>query len=144
MRWLIGHPGPHFSVHDVYEGWIEGLREAGEQVYAYNLGDRLTFYDTAHLEVGETDAGKPKVFRKALTREQAVQLAANGLLSAAMQCWPDVLLSVSAFFTPPWMLDVLRSRGIRVVLLHTECPYQDDEQLERAVHADINLVNDPV
>jgi hypothetical protein len=33
---------------------------------------------------------------------------------------------------------------MRVVLLHTESPYQDDEQLERAAHADLNLLNDPV
>jgi spore maturation protein CgeB len=32
---------------------------------------------------------------------------------------------------------------MQVVLLHSESPYQDDEQLERAAHADINLVNDP-
>ena len=33
---------------------------------------------------------------------------------------------------------------MKVVLLHTESPYQDDEQLERAAHADVNLLNDPV
>jgi spore maturation protein CgeB len=33
---------------------------------------------------------------------------------------------------------------MKVVLLHTESPYQDSEQLERAAHADINLLNDPV
>lgn len=144
MRWLLGHPGPHFSVHDVYEGWIEGLRECGQDVYTFNLGDRISFYDAALIETGEADDAGRLMARKALNRSEAVQLAANGLLSAAMQCWPDVLLAVSAFFTPTWMLDVLRGRGIRVVLLHTECPYQDDEQLDRAEHADVNLVNDPV
>ena len=28
--------------------------------------------------------------------------------------------------------------------MHTESPYQDDEQLIRAAHADVNLLNDPV
>jgi spore maturation protein CgeB len=50
---------------------------------------------------------------------------------------------VSAFFTPPDLLDLLRSRGHRVVLLHTESPYQEDEQLTRAAHADVSIVNDP-
>jgi hypothetical protein len=39
---------------------------------------------------------------------------------------------------------MIRGRGVKVVLLHTESPYQDGEQLVRAAHADLNLVNDPV
>jgi spore maturation protein CgeB len=38
----------------------------------------------------------------------------------------------------------MRGRGHKVVLLHSESPYQDDEQLERAAHADLSLLNDPV
>jgi hypothetical protein len=144
MRWLLGHPGPHFSVHDVYEGWIEGLRDCGEQVFTFNLGDRITFYDAAMIEVEERDADGNMQARKAMPRGDAVQLAAEGLVNAAMKCWPHVILAVSAFFYPTWMLDLFRSRGMKVVLLHTECPYQDDEQLDRAAHSDINLLNDPV
>jgi hypothetical protein len=144
MRWLVGHPGPHFSVHDVYEGWVEALRGLGEDVYTFNLGDRLSFYDAALIETGTTDdEGHPGV-RKAITRAQAIELAANGILSAAYQCWPDVVLLVSAFFTPPALLDMMRGRGHKIVLLHTESPYQDDEQLIRAKSADVNLLNDPV
>jgi len=142
VRWLIGHPGPHFSVHDVYEGWVEALRGLGEDVYTYNLGDRLSFYDAALVETGDDDGhGHPGV-RKAITREQAIELAANGILSAAYQCWPDVILMVSAFFTPPALLDMMRGRGHKIVLLHTEQPYQADEQLVRAKSADMNLLND--
>src|SRR5262249_20571885 len=82
--------------------------------------------------------------RKALTREQAVEMAANGILSACFQVWPDVVLGVSAFFLPEYLLDMMRGRGMKVVLLHTESPYQDDEQMVRAAHADVNLLNDPV
>ena len=44
----------------------------------------------------------------------------------------------------PQLLEVVKSRRHKLVLIHTECPYQDDEQLERAAYADLNLVNDPV
>jgi spore maturation protein CgeB len=54
------------------------------------------------------------------------------------------VLLVSAFWYPPQILDIMRSRGHKVVLLHTESPYQDSEQLIRAAHADLNLLNDPV
>lgn len=71
-------------------------------------------------------------------------MAAEGILSAAYRAWPHVVLLISAFFTPPPLLDMMRGRGHKVVLVHSESPYQDDEQLERAAHADLNLLNDPV
>ena len=143
MRWLVGHPGPSFSVADVHTGWVEALRALGEDVYTFNLDDRLLFYDSTMIKVGENAEGGD-VFRKAVTREQAVNLAAHGILGALYQVWPDVVFLVSAFFMPPGLLDMMRGRGHKVVLLHTEAPYQDDEQLARAACADLSLVNDPV
>ena len=72
MRWLVGHPGPHFSVHDLYEGWVEALRGLGEQVFTFNLGDRLSFYDAVLIEAGRRDSDGRPVMRKAVTREQAI------------------------------------------------------------------------
>jgi spore maturation protein CgeB len=136
VRILAAHPGPHFSVHDVYVGWVEALRELGGQVLEFNLADRLTFYDSALVEVGDT-------VQKALSAEQAQELAANGLYSALYQTKPDVLLAVSAFFYPAKLLDLARSYGTKVVLLHTESPYEDGRQIRIAGHADLNLINDP-
>ena len=41
MRVLIVHPGPDFSVHDVYSGWHEALTSLGCEVGVYNTNDRL-------------------------------------------------------------------------------------------------------
>lgn len=136
MRFLAAHPGPNFSVHDCYVGWVEALRGLGHQVAEFNLSERLTFYDAAVVEVGET-------FRKALTAEQAQSLAVNGLYAALYKTRPDVMLAVSAFFYPPELLDLARAYGTRVVVLHTESPYEDGRQLQVAEHADLNLINDP-
>lgn len=138
MRILIVHPGPGFSVHDVYVGWEEALRGLGLQIASFNLHDRLTFYDRTYLNVDQD------LFRKALNPEQAIELAINGLLSACYQFWPDVILVVSGFMTQPKMLDLLRDRGHKVVLLHTEQPYELPRELGLAGHADLNLLNDPV
>jgi hypothetical protein len=144
LRWLIVHPGPQFSVHDMFVGWAEALRALGEDVQEFNLDKRIQVYDAALLETGRADdAGHPEV-RKAFTREQALAAAVQGITSACYTWWPHVVLGVSAFFIPPWYLDVMRDRGHKVVLLHSESPYQDDEQLKRAEHADLNLLNDPV
>jgi hypothetical protein len=144
MRWLIGHPGPSFSVADVFEGWKEALRDLGEDVYTYQLDQRLQVFDAAHIPVSPVDKDGNAIVRKAVSREQAVIMAAEGILSGAFRVWPDVVLLVSAFFIPPFYLDMFRDRGMKVILLHTEEPYQFEEQLVRAEHADINLLNDPV
>lgn len=142
MRWLVIRPGPSFSVADVCDGWTEALRELGETVFEYSTDDRLAFYEQALLPAGESLDGLVPV-RKALTRDQAVGLAVNGLLSTCYQRWPDVILVVSGFFTPPELLDLLRSRGHLVVIVFTESPYQDDRQVALAEHGDLVLLNDP-
>ena len=126
----------------MHAGYVEALKELGQQVATFHLGDRLDFYSAACFEISRGPDGQSQ-FRRALDDEQAKYLAANGLLSACYQFWPDVVLIVSAFYVPVDMMDLLRSRGHRVVLIHTEVPYENDRQVERAAHADLNLVTDP-
>lgn len=143
MRVLAVHPGPAFSVADVHTGWVGALRTLGVQVEEYNLDARLTFYTSALLETDHRSAAGRVMLRKALPYEQAIGLALNGIMAAAYRLWPDVLLVVSGLFVDEAMLDCIRSRGTRVVILHTEEPYEHDRQLELAAHADLNLINDP-
>ena len=143
MRWLLIQPGPNFSVADVHTGWAEALRGLGEQVMEYELDRRLTFFDMALVETGRSDGdGHPEV-RKFVTREQAITMAADGLLGTVYRWWPDVILCTSAFFTPPWVLEIMRSRKHKIVMLFTEGPYQTGMQLKMAEYADLSLVNDP-
>lgn len=136
MRALLVEPGPYYSVQDVYVGWLEGLRDNGVELATYNLGSRLAFYDLALLEVdGET--------KRAFPRDEAIGLAVNGLFSSCYQWWPEVIVIVSGIFLHPRHLEILRSRGHKVVILHTESPYEDDRQLVLAEQADLNLINDP-
>lgn len=138
MRVLLVHPGPSFSVHDVFTGWAEGLRALGVDVKLFNLDDRLALYDSAYFNVSE---GK---FKKALTGEQAIEMAVNGLNAALYKIVPDVLIVVSGFMVPASLLDHARRYGTTVVMLHTEQPYELTRELALAEHADINLLNDPV
>lgn len=146
MRWLIVHPGPNFSVDDVYRGWAEALSGLGEQVMEYHLDDRLQFFDSALMPApgAMPDADGRALARKAMTREQATENAADGLMGACLRWWPDVVLVVSAFFIPEFYFEVMRARRFRIVMLFTESPYQDSEHLHMAKYADIALVNDPV
>lgn len=145
MRVLVVHPGPDFSVHDLYVGWTEALRGLGCEVAGYNANDRLAFYSRAYLATGEfDDDGKP-VLRQAMNSDaDVVRAAMQGLTHACYTFWPDVVICISAFYVPPAILELIRSRRHKIVLIHTESPYQEDEQLARAGFADLNLLNDPV
>ena len=137
MRILTVEPGPAFSVADVHRGWVRGLVDAGADVVSLNLGDRLDFYSQALLKRGDAEP------QRAFNSEAAIAMASKGIEVAAFETWPDVVLIVSGFFVPAFTLDLLRRRGMKTVLLHTESPYEDDGQLKRAPLVDINLLNDP-
>lgn len=145
MRWLVTQPGPSWSVHDVYVGWVEALRAAGQQVHGFNLDDRLALYTNAFVELETLKGpGGESAFRRALDSDQAAELAVNGLAAALFKVRPDVLLVISGFFIPHELLDQARSYGTRVVVMHTEEPYEVDRELAMAAHADLNLLNDPM
>lgn len=138
MRALVVRPGPAFSVADVANGWVRGLRDCGVEVVDFNFDDRMAFYSTAHVERENGDM--VRVFENP---EHAARLAADGILAAAYKFWPDIVLIISGFFVPPDTYALLRSRGHKVVLIHTESPYEDDRQLLRTPHATLNVLNDP-
>ncbi len=138
MRWLLCHPGPHYSVADLYVGYAEALRAAGEKVVEYPLGDILGFYDNVFLAAGASR------FRKAMSGEQATELAADRLAGALYKVRPDVLLIVSGFFAAGDLLDRARRDGVKVVAIHTEEPYEHARELELAQHSDLCLLTEPI
>ena len=120
------------------------MRGFGQDVETYNLDSRLSFYISALVETGIYDEeGRPQL-RHAMDREQAISMAAERVLEACYRYWPEVVVVISSFFLPTRMLEIMQNRGHKIVLIHTESPYQDEEQLERAQFATVNLLNDPV
>jgi spore maturation protein CgeB len=78
-----------------------------------------------------------------MSQLEAIRASMQGLSHACYSYWPDVVLFVSAFFVEAGIFALMRARGHKIVLLMTEAPYQDTEQLTRAPFADLNLLNDP-
>lgn len=136
MRVMMIHPGPSFSVADVHRGLLKGLREHGCQVIDFNLDDRLSFYANA----GQMREGE---FVLNFDSQGAARLAAKGIEAACYEYLPQVLVVTSCFYVPLDILDLIRARRTKVVIVHTEEPYEHDRQLRRAAHADLNLLNDP-
>jgi spore maturation protein CgeB len=128
----------------VYQGGVEALEQLGQQVSTYNLDARLTFSQRAMVETGSVDEHGAVGLRRAMTDNEAIEAASNGILSAAYKVLPDVVLVISCMFISTEQLGILRARGSKVVLVHTESPYDDDNQARLATHADLNLINDPI
>lgn len=137
MKILVVHPGPNFSVADVHNGLIKGLKANGCQVAAFNLDDRLEFYTRAHVQ---QDDG---TFRKAFQEEVAFEMAAKGIEAVCFEWLPDVVIVVSGFFIPPKVWDILRRRIPHLVYWCTESPYEDDRQARPARYVDVTVLNDP-
>jgi hypothetical protein len=95
------------------------------------------------VETGSVDEHGAVGLRRAVDDDAAIHLASDGILSAAYKCLPDVVLIVYGAFVSTELLDILRARGHRVVILHTEQPYQLAEEIARAPHADISILTDP-
>lgn len=149
MRILMIHPGPEFSVADVFNGWKKAFDKQGHEVKVYNTNDRLSFYGQVSVpdyksDLGICDKCEQPPFKRAMEMDDAVIASMQGMTHDLFQFWPHMVFFVSAFFTPAWLLDLIRARRMKLVILHTESPYQDDEQLMRAQYATLNLLNDPV
>ena len=138
MRILLVHPGPSFSVQDVYDGWAEGFEALGHEVQHYNTGDRLTWGGIAHL--AKDDGTFIRAFEK---QDDVYSFALSGLSRSAFYFWPDLIVFVSGFILDPQFIAVARSRGMKTACIFTESPYEDTRQLAAASTFDVVALNDP-
>lgn len=132
MRALIVDPGPNFSVADVADGWHLGLLDNGIQVQRFPTGEAMTFYERA-MRASDLEADGQTVAR----------MTANSIKSTIYDWWPELIVVVSSFYMPPEFYRILRARGHKIVVILTESPYEDDNQLKIAKFADVVLINDP-
>ena len=139
MRVLVVSPGPMFSVEDVYQGWVKGLRQAGAQVGCLDLGMRQDFFYESFRPIDGLEGHWVSPYDE----KQALLLAADQMFGEIYKGWPDVVVIVSAMFVPWEFLPIIRTRGQKVVTLFTESPYEDDQQARLAEHCDLAIVNDP-
>lgn len=134
---LICHPGPHYSVADVYNGLMKGLRLNGCDVGIFNLDDRIEFYTRAEIQ---RDNGE---YVPAFQLEDAIKMAAKTLEIVCYEWWPDIVIIVSGFYVSPEVWGVLARRPHHTVYYCTESPYEDDRQGRAARYADTVILNDP-
>ena len=132
MKILLVRPGPKYSVEDVANGWVKGLRAVGHEVIDWDLGTRIAFFDEAFRAVRGDDAP---------ILEQILYNATSHLEAACWEYNPDVVLLITGLLVPSIFYEMARQKHF-VALVATESPYEDGIQLELAKHCDMVILND--
>lgn len=138
-RALLVRPGPNFSVSDVADGWKQGLLANGYDVLEYNTDERLTHFGSSYRLNAQNR------YELAIPDDQAVTwLAMEPLKGFLFDWWPDLVVVISGFFWMEHLTKVIQGRGMKLVFVFTESPYQEDTQFERASDGcDLAVLNDP-
>lgn len=74
------------------------------------------------LDTGQKDEDGFPIVRQAMSEDDAVRMAFQGLSHACYTFWPDHILFISAFFTTAALFQLLRQRKHKISILHTESP----------------------
>lgn len=114
MRILLCVPPAVFSVAELSNGYRDALRRAGHDVREYKTRERMAYHRRAAGEDYENEAWKH---------------ACETILQEAIYHRADLVLFICGLSFHPIALQLLQWGGFKVAVLHTESPYQDDEQI---------------
>ncbi len=126
-----------YSVADVHNGLVKGLRANGCEVLDFKFDDIVEFFARCQFK---QDNGR---YKKVLSQPGVFEMASEHLTAAIYRFWPDVVILTSGFWIPPTLLHILRARPHHVVAFFTESPYEDGKQLAMSTVVDTVIVNDP-
>ena len=141
MRILIVEPGSAWSVQDVWTGIVGAFQRQGHEVHQYSLDSRLGQW-ARFLVTAWRKARKRVLDLVRPTMADILYLSSFWALEQALRHRVDWVLVVSALFFHPDVLEMIRRAGVRVVILFTESPYDDAQQIEYAQWADACWVNE--
>jgi len=149
MRILVVHPGAASSTADVHQGLVDALqRRRDVEVAEYALGGRLVMQgEFLTMMYRRALAGKSKAERKLVpvpSPDDTVKRACRDLFHALWAHQADWLVIVSGMYVHPDTFAALRwlSTRVRVGLLLTESPYDDDRQANVAALTDLTWTNE--
>ena len=131
LRLILCHPGASWSTADVFDGLNYGLKQLGADVVPYRLDTRIEASHKALHALWRTkkkeqpDLAKPN-------HVDIIYHAGVGVLEMALRHQADVVLVVSAMFLHPDIIVMMKRAGLRVVVLFTESPYDEEHELKIA------------
>jgi spore maturation protein CgeB len=133
MKILLAYPGPVHSNFDVAAGYHRALAALGHEVVAFEYHKYISFYQGAFTHWQQQN---PE-FRA--TAADIMKSAAERLLVETVAAEPDLLLIVTGLSLPAATFAQVCRMGVPVVVLLTESPYQDAEQLDLLKYPAVKL-----
>lgn len=139
MKLLWVDPGAEYATGDVSRGFVDALRAQGHDIGVFNLSTRI---DRAGrwLNWNWKQAGKPADEKPSAA--DVLYLAGNEIIARALRHEPDWVVICSAMYLHPDLIVMLRRAARRTVILLTESPYDDAQQIKVAPYADLIFTNE--
>lgn len=139
MRVLLVRPGASWSTFDVCCGIRDAMTRAGVEVVEYALDGRLERAQRwmAYLWRHRVDKELPHY-----TMLDVRYAASKDIVERALWHQVDWILCVAVGWLHPQALVLARRAKIKIGVVFTESPYEDDEQLEWAKFADVCWTNE--
>ena len=138
MKILLVHPGASMSTADVHTGLYDGLKAHGATVWEYALDARIEMsgsWLTYCWRKGGKSVAQPSA-------ADVLYHAGAELVTRALRVEPDVILAVSAMYLHPDVLVLAKRAGLKVAVLFTESPYDDDRQARLLPWIDLGWTNE--
>lgn len=138
VKILLVHPGASWATADVHQGIEAALKAAGVEVISFALDSRLEASGGYLTWVWKHAHGKlPK-----MTQADIMYHASTGIIERALRHAVDWVLIVCHMYVHPDVLVMLARAGLRVAIIFTESPYDDEAQIRLAPWARAVWVNE--
>lgn len=141
LRVLCVHPGASWATADVYYGLLHGLRQHGVVCEQYRLDTKIpvsvNFLNAEHRRRRKFDKTTPKP-----NQADYMYHAGVGALEMALRLRVDVVIVVSAMLLHPDIVAMMKQAGLRVVVVFTESPYDEDQEMAFAKLVDGGWTNE--
>jgi hypothetical protein len=131
MKILVVDPGANTSTLDVAIGLRYGLKHHGIDVVPYRLDQRIEFSRKwLHIMWRQKKKDDPTLQKPG--PQDVMYHAGVGAMEMALRHQVDAVLVVSAMLLHPDVVVMMKRAGLRVVVLFTESPYDEEQELRIA------------
>lgn len=141
MNILCIHPGASTSTSDVHDGITRALSAQGHNLGRFNVDRRIMqaggYLDFCYKSAKRAGLDVPR------PSPADVHLWTYGdiILRAHMHQY-DWVLIFSAMYVPPRIIAAMKRAGLKVAIVFTESPYDDEKQLQVARVVDVCWTNE--
>ena len=136
MKLFAIHPGASTSTSDVYNGLVRALVRAEHKVIPFRLDTRI-FQAGSWLKWCHKNAVKSGMDVDKPSQADVLYYACGDAVVRALHHECEWLVVVSGMYFPKFFFKIAKRAGLKIAMVMTESPYDDEAQLGIAALSDI-------